>query len=254
MLLCIYIQFLSINKEETMKKQIFLTAATLIIYFPAFAASNNNIKVCIEESKKCWRKFTPLHIACQKGYIEAAKYFIDQQHNVNAKNFFDSTPLHIAAYYGETKIIHHLIKNGSDINGKNYSGATPLHMACMNKKLESVKILVENGANPNAEGDCEVTPLSDAICSGCVLMVQYLIKNGAKIKPKNHHNMTPLPLAYAHNRSNKTDQLKMVRYLISNNLVEIDNKSLIIAKQLQKNNILEYLLLKKREFENCLST
>ena len=63
------------------------------------------------------------------GDIEAAKKYLANGANANAKNKLGETPLHGAAFNNRTNIIRLLLDNGANINAEDNNGYTPMDMA-----------------------------------------------------------------------------------------------------------------------------
>ena len=60
------------------------------------------------------------------GYMEIAKFLIEEGADVNAKSRDGSTALHSAAFLGHAEIAELLIQEGAAVNPKNYRDETPL--------------------------------------------------------------------------------------------------------------------------------
>ena len=65
---------------------------------------------------------------------------------------YDRTPLHFAAFNGHIDAVKWLIDKDADVNVAGMvNGFTPLFAACENNDLDVAKILVEAGADTNAK-------------------------------------------------------------------------------------------------------
>ena len=71
------------------------------------------------------------------------------------------TPLHVAVEYGFTDAAKWLLFNGADINARAYNNFTPLHLA---KAPHVVHLLLRHGADVNARNVSERTALEEAAC------------------------------------------------------------------------------------------
>jgi hypothetical protein len=57
---------------------------------------------------------TPLHIACEHGWVEGVKALLEVGANTETDTMYGSTPLHYAAVSGSVDICHFLLQQGSD--------------------------------------------------------------------------------------------------------------------------------------------
>lgn len=87
--------------------------------------------------------WTPLHIACHRGNVMAAKFLIDHGANVNALTMHHMTPLHFASYFGHEAIVRLLLDTGSKlmINLENKDGKIPLDVA-VEKDYNTITMLI----------------------------------------------------------------------------------------------------------------
>lgn len=120
--------------------------------------------------------WTPLHYACEDGYLYIVKYLISQGVDINCRTKqFQDTALHLASVYGHLHIIKYLLSlDMSYINGTNSKKFTPLHQAAIGGFLECCKYLVENGADPNLKNMDNKTPLNYAQLNKHKNIIDYL--------------------------------------------------------------------------------
>lgn len=100
--------------------------------------------------KKNEKGETELHVAAIKGNYRKVKLLIDQGHPVNVRDTAGWTPLHEACNHGYVDIVNILLDFGADINDKGgpcCDGITPLHDAAINGQLEVVDVLIKRGAS-----------------------------------------------------------------------------------------------------------
>jgi ankyrin repeat protein len=88
---------------------------------------------------------TPLHIACQHGFIQMFEFLISIPGiDINITNNEGNTPLHIACGNGFFSMVDILTSfPGIDINITNNEGSTPLHFACGNGFFSMVDGIME---------------------------------------------------------------------------------------------------------------
>src|SRR3989338_5115049 len=88
---------------------------------------------------------TPLHIATEKGNIEAMKVILEKKAPVNAQEcYLDRTPLHIAVKRGNHRAIQLLLDNGANVNDKNSYNQTPLEIAFEWGNHQAIQLLLKN--------------------------------------------------------------------------------------------------------------
>ena len=93
---------------------------------------------------------TPLHEACDEGFLPVVEYLVEHNANMEIKNDKGRTPLYQAVDEGRNKVVKYLVSKGAHVNKKTYAGKSILHLAVTKGKLDIVKILVEDGnANLN---------------------------------------------------------------------------------------------------------
>ncbi|VWU51887.1 acyl-CoA-binding protein, putative [Hepatocystis sp. ex Piliocolobus tephrosceles] len=67
---------------------------------------------------------TPLHYACDRGYLNIVKFLIKNGADVNVEDSYGDSALHIAAYSDKTDIINYLKSVGADSMKTNLDGLT----------------------------------------------------------------------------------------------------------------------------------
>ena len=93
------------------------------------------------------RHLTPLGLAAELGYDEAARTLIESGADINWKNAQGDTPLSIASEHGHAKLVEYLADTkGCDLNAVGSDGSTAILLACRNQHLDVVQILAERGA------------------------------------------------------------------------------------------------------------
>ncbi|KAG8257515.1 ankyrin repeat [Homalodisca vitripennis] len=99
-----------------------ITELILIIYFAI-------PEYCVKLTVLVGTGWTPLHEACNHGWLGVAKLLLEAGADVNARGLDDDTPLHDAAVNGHSKLVVLLVDNGADIHQKNKRGKTPQDVA-----------------------------------------------------------------------------------------------------------------------------
>ena len=135
--------------------------------------------------------------------------------------------------------LHYLSEKGcgalSEINAKNSLGWTALHIACRNSfrdnSIVMIEFLLNNGADPNLKNNDGWTSLHFAVTylakDNRLAIVELLLRNGADPNVKNSFGYTPLDLASKHS------PLEVVKFLIENGAVPVNNETKIIKLELE---------------------
>ena len=100
------------------------------------------------------KSYSLLHVALEKGNLEAVKLFFEIINLSDKKDDFlnlkigyrERTPLHIAILSNNIELIQLLIKEGADPNTRNRNRKFPLHLAIDIGSLEIIQILMDAGA------------------------------------------------------------------------------------------------------------
>eukprot|EP00833_Pecoramyces_ruminatium_P013063 jgi/Orpsp1_1/1187095/evm.model.d7180000055344.1 len=197
------------------------------------------------KNEKGWG-YSPLIIACEKGYQDIVRILIENGVDVNKENNNEDTPLIIACEHGNQDIVRILIDNKADVNKENKNGDTPLIIACEKSNQDIVRILIDNEADVNKENKNRDTPLIIACKKGNQDIVRTLIDNEADVNKENKNGDTPLIIA-----CEKGNQ-GIVRILIDNKAdVNKENKNgdipLIVAFKKGHKDIMDIIYGKSNE-------
>ncbi|PQE22096.1 Ankyrin repeat-containing domain protein [Rutstroemia sp. NJR-2017a BVV2] len=181
--------------------------------------------------------YTPLHLACQHGYLDVATVLVEILKSSTAVNAVDDqkrTPLHTAADHGHIQIVDLLLKYGADRSLKDDKNREAIVLAASSgylaivKALDSgddlstyqhllhlsskkgqvliVRYLLEKGTSPNCLVDDE-TPLTVAASEGHTEVVRDLLKYGDP-NLQDARDRTPL------HRAASEGHMEIVRLLI----------------------------------------
>ena len=183
---------------------------------------------------------TPLHIACQYGYLNIVELLstTDSESELDADG---RNPLHIASYYGHLQIVQSYVNN-FDMNSfsKDPLGLTPLHYACIGGNQEVVQFLDTDITS--ATDNTGYTPLYHACKNGHLKVLQYFtLKDQSQLFYRDHNNNTLLHIAARYN------QAEVVQYFLEQNwyvnLRGEDGKTpLCLAAFYQSYETLKYLI------------
>lgn len=120
------------------------------------AALNNHstiIKILLEKDENLAKDDdqeadTALHLAADKGNLDAVETLWFYNADIHARNHIGDTALDKAARNGHLEVVKFLIEKDAIIDPKDKSNKTPLMHAAENGHFEIVNFLLENGAQP----------------------------------------------------------------------------------------------------------
>lgn len=138
------------------------------------------------------RKFTPLTIACYKGFSAAIRKLVEKGSEVNFKDQNGSMPLVLACRFGFFSDCMYLVNNEANLNCNNENGVTPLIAAIMSKNTKIVTFLLEKNVQINQCTVRRKSPLYYAANRGCLEIVGLLIKRKASVNICDIEGKSPL--------------------------------------------------------------
>ncbi|KAJ7389986.1 BRCA1-associated RING domain protein 1 [Desmophyllum pertusum] len=126
-------------------------------------SSPKNSTFCSPAAKKNKRGETPLHVAAIKGCEETVRKLLAEGADPNTKDHAGWTPLHEACNHGYLTITKLLLDHGAmiDIPG-GFDHDSPLHDAVTNGRLEVARLLVNKGAPLNVRNKRGLLPIDYA--------------------------------------------------------------------------------------------
>ena len=140
---------------------------------------------------------TPLHVACNNGYLRIVEILLDTGADINATRYDDKTPLHVACSRNDCdlNLVKLLVTRGADVHATDIDKCTPIYYAAECWDTEVLLYLLGVGADLNAKNSKNCTPLHRAVESNLVQNTIVLLDNGADIEARNDVGKTPLHLA-----------------------------------------------------------
>jgi len=128
---------------------------------------------------------TPLHHAIKEGHTELARFLIDQDANLNAKEKrWDYAPLHYAIWFENIDIVEVLVNKGVDVNYTPKRDYSPLINAiwCKDKyRYNMVRLLLDHGARFNVKDQEGWTAFRRAAKDGHHDVIELFVAKGADI-------------------------------------------------------------------------
>lgn len=105
---------------------------------------------CIYEKEGEAMKESPLHRACEKGYLTVVKVLVSGGADINLRVsdlslLFNDAPIHRAAKEGQLECIKFLVAAGALLDIINDDGNTPLHLAAYCGHTHVVEFLIISG-------------------------------------------------------------------------------------------------------------
>ena len=126
---------------------------TTVLHWAVFhrnqAAVEKLIAAGIDVNQKNAYQVSPLSLACELGYEEAALSLIKAEADVESLRLGRETPLMLAARNGNVKIVRALIDAGANVDAQEVNGQTAVIWAAAEGSLESLDALIKAGADIN---------------------------------------------------------------------------------------------------------
>jgi len=160
-----------------------------VLNYAAFCGHKNILELFLEQGcdVKNIDTESPLQSAAQLNQVDIIKLLIDEDADVNAKDFMGNTPVFWCTSKEAAEIF---IKNGADLNNKNEDGDTALHFILSHhghKGILAYLVGLKNYIRRELGEKDRHKALSIQL-----EIAQCLINNGADIKAKNNKGQTPL--------------------------------------------------------------
>ena len=206
------------------------------------------------------RNNTPLHVAIEWGSVEVAKFLIDKGCIIDVPNDLGQTPFYFAVMHKRIDLCHLLLNKNVNVNVQSVDsketslhiascydsvelatlllecdqqsshnvvdayGDTPLFNACRvdSAKLKVIQLMIEKGCDPYIVNDStKETPFHIACRKGRIDIFQVL-RSGKNLiqQPMNLCNYIGMSLLHL---ACYNDDEEMVKFLLTNNVCEINN-------------------------------
>ncbi|XP_067045027.1 transient receptor potential cation channel subfamily A member 1-like isoform X2 [Acropora muricata] len=146
------------------------------------------------------QKFTPLHLAAQRGRLDILEILLAHGADFRLQNDEDETAIHIAAKEGRNEILRHLLQRASMagssckqlIHNENHEGKNCFQLAVVGGHVEAAMICVEYGADFRRVRS-DSLPLHIASSLGDSKMVKFLLSHDyINVHEEDSEGMTPM--------------------------------------------------------------
>jgi len=122
--------------------------------------------------------FTPLHLACFFGQVEAAETLVQRGADANAVSPGRIAVIHSAAASRNAALIKLVLQAGANPNLQQQGGYTALHEAAMHNSVERAKALLDAGADSTIRSDKGLTAAEMAEHEGSKEVLELLSAKG----------------------------------------------------------------------------
>ncbi len=114
---------------------------------------------------------------------------------VKARSGDGFTPLHLACFFGQMEAAETLLRHGADANADSPNRIAVIHSAAASRNAAMVKLVLQAGANPNAQQQGGYTALHEAAMHNSVERAQALLDAGADVAIRSDAGLTAAQIA-----------------------------------------------------------
>jgi ankyrin repeat protein len=162
-----------------------------------------------------------LHIACEKGFFEDIKFFLDNGGDPNLKTDQNKTALMIIAQGKKMPSqldLENLFHAKISLDDQDGNGATALMLAGETEKYDMARFLLDKGAHPDILPTNGRAPLHFIMKMGmgCDYLLFECMKRKVRLDARDSHGNTLLHAAVSNN------QLEFFQYILTQNPVTVD--------------------------------
>ncbi len=135
------------------------------------------------------------------------KLLINDPELVNTRGGDGFTPLHLACFFGQLEAADTLVRHGADTNAVSPSRIAVIHSAAASRNAALLKLVLDAGANPNSQQQRGYTALHEAAMHNSVERAQALLDAGADPAIKSDDGQTAADMAKQNGNQDVTDLL-----------------------------------------------
>ncbi len=114
---------------------------------------------------------------------------------VKARGADGFTPLHLACFFGQVQAAEILVRHGADTNAVSPSRIAIIHSAAASRNADLLKLVLDAGANPNSQQQRGYTALHEAAMHNSVERARALLEAGADPAIKSDEGQTAADMA-----------------------------------------------------------
>jgi uncharacterized protein len=123
------------------------------------------------------------------------KLLTNDREVVKARSADGFTPLHLACFFGQLNAAEILIQHGADTNAVSPSRIAVIHSAAASRDAALLKLVLRGGANPDLQQQRGYTALHEAAMHNSVERAQALLDAGADPAIKSEDGQTAADMA-----------------------------------------------------------
>ena len=134
--------------------------------------------------------------AATLGDIPRLRTLLATDHDlVKAQSSDGFTPLHLACFFGQVEAAELLVRQGAEVNAVSPSRIAVIHSAAASRNAALVKLVLQAGANPNLQQQGGYTALHEAAMHNSVERAQALLDAGADLAIRTDEGLTAAEMA-----------------------------------------------------------
>ncbi len=114
---------------------------------------------------------------------------------VKAQSSDGFTPLHLACFFGQVEAAEALLQQGADANAVSPNRIAVIHSAAASRNAALVKLVLQTGANPDLQQQGGYTALHEAAMHNSVERAQALLDAGADRAIRSDKGLTAAEIA-----------------------------------------------------------
>lgn len=139
---------------------------------------------------------TSLHLAAERGHLPVVRALLAADADVHVRHGQrDCSALDEAVCKGHVEIVEAIIRAGADAGGGDCTGYRALHRAAYEDRSGVVEALLDQGVDVDPRDDDESTPVHFAAQQGSVSALSVLLRRGADPNALDRNGDSPLHLA-----------------------------------------------------------